>query len=322
MSRKRDDTPTFLHFDELSSKPIKQRIPKLLTMRSNVLVNAYRKAGKTSLMMDLMASMTSDEDFLGTLSCVKLEGPCVYMNIELEQSMLRQYAQANGIEKDNDAALFLDYCGRMSQFKLADDEWRDDFADALYDIGAAALIIDPIHPVIAMGGGDSNSNDEGRYTMELLGEIRRSAELDHLFVVDHTGHQDKTRARGASSKEDWADVLWNVQSAGDGTEGRTLTAVGRGVADHKITYQLDHGRLHTMEKDYKDGKVTAAGAVRAALISAGKALTSQEIQAATGLSSTTVSDTLNEMDHVGNVDRHPRKGQGGGYVWNIPTAGF
>lgn len=330
MPRKREpeDKFRFLQYDQLSKKPVKQRIPGLLTTTGNVLINAYRKAGKTSLIMDLIGALTTEQKFLGTLPCDQLGGPMVYLNIELEQSMLRHYAEGAGL-RENEDVYYLDFCGHLSKFQLADEAWRLDLADALYDIGAAGLVIDPIHPIISMAGGSSDDNDEGRMVCELLSEIRREADMDHLFVIDHTGHADKTRARGASAKEDWADILWNVQSAGQEGTGRLLKAKGRGLIEKDaIHYELNQdGRLVVSAPDGgnvgKRGPAPkAANAVRTALFNSDDPLTIEEIMAETGFSLNSVKNNLAEMKEMGNVECKTRKGAGKTLEYYIPNRGF
>ena len=56
----------FLHISDLSDEPVKYRIPDLLTMRGNVLISAYRKTGKTTLILHLAAALCNKTTpFLG-----------------------------------------------------------------------------------------------------------------------------------------------------------------------------------------------------------------------------------------------------------------
>lgn len=233
--RRRSKVSPFVFIDlpDLDDTPVEYRIPGFLANESrNVLISAYRKTGKTALVATLANSLVTGSPFLSA-TCKALDGPLVYVNLELSQAMLRHYFGSLHLRLSRSIKV-LDYCGQASKFLLADEDWRLDFARALIDIRAAALVIDPLHPLAAMNGADSNSNDEMRHTLELLGEISRDANLDHLFIVDHTGHAEKNRARGASGKEDWADVLWNIRGQED--EPRTLTATGRGDIGGSVTY--------------------------------------------------------------------------------------
>lgn len=303
-----------IRFCELSNEPVEYRIPGLLRNRGNVLISAYRKTGKTSLILTLQACLDKGTPFLGK-SCEPLPGPSVYTNFELDQPMLRKYAKDLGLDIRSERALVLDFRGRATKFRLSDDEWREDFADMLLDMEASALIVDPIHPVLIGNFTDSNSNDEARATLELLGEVAEMAKLLHLFIVDHTGHADKTRARGASGKEDWADVLWNVQGNGD---SRTLDAIGRGVSD-SLTYEMTSDGKLTTAPDFgtahQPGKPTLHGAIRAALAD-GDALTVAELCAATNASQQRVQEALQAMETMGNIERTGKAGRA--ELWRIP----
>lgn len=299
----------FLSLAELSDRPVTYRIKDLLTDTGNVLISAYRKAGKSSLILDLLKAMTQEAPFLGSLPCEPLDGVAVYVNIELDQAMLRGYCETMGIDiKRNKQLLVADYYGRVGEFDIEDEDWCIDFASYLKKVGAAALVVDPIHPVIAMHGGDSNDNDQSRQVMEILGSIRRRARLDHLFVIDHTGHADKTRARGASGKEDWADILWNIE-ARDG--GRALTAIGRGVSGDVCYEQGNNGLLQVKAKgtNGQPGKPSVAGAIKAAMESAHGTMTQGEIEAATGIPQQTISDHLKQMMDMGSVEKRGKDGR-------------
>lgn len=221
---------------ELDATPVRYRIPGLLTMNGNVLFSAYRKLGKTTLTASLITALTTDSQFLG-LPCKPLDGPLVYVNLELHQNMLREYMLSQGNDLDTKLVGVQDYRGDAGRFHLEDDAWRHDYADMLYNYRASALIIDPLSPLMAMNAVDSDNNDMARMVLEQLGEIAAEAELHHLIVVDHTGHADKTRARGASGKADWADVLWNLSGDEKGKD-RTLDVMGRGTSG-SVSYSMD-----------------------------------------------------------------------------------
>lgn len=318
----------FLTLAELDRTPIEYRIPDLLTTEGNVLISAFRKTGKTSLILNLIAALTSEENFLGSLPCKALPGPVVYVNLELHQSMLWQYCQEMGMQVDNKQVLIQDYRGYSNKYQWPDDEWRSQYTKMLTSVGASALIIDPIHPLLVSGMVDSNSNDEARLALELLGEIARDAELAHLFVIDHTGKADRTTARGASSKEDWADVLWNIGMDADGSSPyRTLTVTGRGVSGEQRYLRRDkHLYLAASHDGSEDRAGHSAGAAGGTQTTQGKILaelrrcpcTVPQLLAAIGTSNSSISAALNMLEGSGNVERVGRaRGKGGPDVWKI-----
>lgn len=225
---------TFLPPAELDDTPIDHRIPDLLTTRGNLLLSSYRKVGKTSLALNLVGALTTDLPFLGGLPCKPLVGPVAYVNLDLPQAMLRQYYLDAGLKLDSELVLFQDYVGKALHFRLLDLEWRAEYAQRLWKEEAGALIIDSLPKVLACNGIDLNDNSEVIRGLEALSEIATDAQLSHVICLDSVGHSDKTRSRGASALEDWADVLWNIQADGEpGSPYRSLTTTGRGVSGHQ-----------------------------------------------------------------------------------------
>jgi hypothetical protein len=207
--------------------------------------------------------------------------------------------------------------GHASQFKIADGQWREGYADDLLREGASALVIDPISPLMAMHGVDSNDNDMSRMVLEQLGEIAVRANLNHLFIVDHTGHADKTRGRGASAKEDWADVLWNI-TAPDDSPYRSLAATGRGVSGAQ-RYLMRDKRLHlAAAKDAAQGSaggtVSREGLIMAELRKGAR--TSVELAPIAGVTPERVRQLLKELEAVGNVQQRGKRGHA--EQWQLP----
>ena len=287
---------------ELSDEVPEERIPGLLTMTGNVLISAYQKAGKTTLILSLLNALTSEASFLGR-ACRTLHGSVTYVNLELHENMLRQYAIDVGMELDNENAVFEDYRGWGSEFRVRDYDWRLEYAELLQKRKSRALIIDPIHPLFVHSMADSNNNDEAREVMEMLGHIAAMAELNHLFVVDHTGHADKHRARGASGKGDWADIIWNV--TGEGDKPRTLTVVGRGVMGG-CQYVREDG--HLIEADNDGNAMTAKNRILNTLRKRGGSMTVQELQIAANCSQSTVSNELKSMAAFSQVEMVGKSG--------------
>lgn len=305
----------FLQWDQLSTEPVRYRIPDLLTMRGNVLFSAYRKTGKTTLVMNLMAALTSRQKFLGGLECKPIEGKVVYVNLELDQSMLRKYGEEEGIKQG--AVIVQDYRGRASRFLLNDEKWRANYADELFDLGADVLVVDPIHPLLVAGATDSNDNDMAREALELLGEIAADAELHHLFLVDHTGHADKSRSRGASGKEDWADMLWNLQGS-EGENIRTLQVIGRG-ANGSACYTKDRDGACQLASDTST-EISPKSRVSIELGKTVKPMKPNDIAAKLGLDRSTVSKALGELLAEGNVERLNYK-DGQAELWKSTRGG-
>lgn len=305
-----------------------------MTTEGNVLISAYRKAGKTSLILNLVAALTTPNKFLGGLSCRPVPGPVVYVNLELHQSMLRQYCTDMGLKLDNDMVLVQDYRGHATKFLLQEEDWRAEYAEKLWKQEASVLIIDPISPLLAMNGVDSNDNDMARVVLENLGEIAADAQLDHLIVIDHTGHAEKGRARGASGKEDWADMLWNVVAdAEPNSPYRSLNVIGRGVQGHQ-RYMKQHNDLVLAQGgDARPGNlggvtgpVAASGpSKRSAILEyiGARSVTSRQIQMKLEMHQTVADRELNALVAGGRVRIAGKaEGKGGAALYALVETPF
>ncbi len=190
--------------------------------------------------MHMLNALSEGEDFLGR-ECREVSVTVVYVNLELNQSMLRKYAEDMGIDLEDKHLKVLDYQGRASQLKIDDSGFRNSFAAAVKDVEGKVLVLDPLSPILSMLGIDSNDTDRVREVLENLGEMAKQAGCD-LVIIDHTGHTAQGRPRNSSAKLDWPDVLWNLQLASkDETDpGRELhVGTGRGVMASTIYYRMD-----------------------------------------------------------------------------------
>jgi Bifunctional DNA primase/polymerase, N-terminal/AAA domain/Winged helix-turn-helix DNA-binding len=302
-------TPTqanfdFIKFSDLSDEPLSYRIPGVLPMESNVLFSAYRKAGKTSTIMGLVRALTSPADFLD-LHCARVTGRVVYVNFELSDQMLRKYATDAALKLDSDKMRVWQLRGNARQFPITNDDFALTFAEKLKEADCEVLIIDPLSPIMASMGWDSNDNDRARQVCESFSMVGQKADVSNIIIVDHTGHEIKTRSRGASGKEDWADVLWNLEKTGD---TRKLRIEGRGVDESSISFKrdLDSGELVTViPKDVDNGDRQLLISV----LSKRPDSTSKDVQEDTGWSKSTTNRRLSEAVNAGVV-MPPSKSKG------------
>lgn len=244
----------FMEFDTLDDTPLEYRVDGIWPEDSNLLLSAYAKTGKTTLILHLLRALSEGDEFFGR-KCHQVNGTVVYVNLELGQQMLRKYAVDAGIDLKSKHLKLVDLRGRATSFKFTDAGFREKFAAQLREVECEVLVIDPLSPIMALAALDSNSPDDSRRAMEDLGTIASDAGAD-LVIVDHTGHADRNRPRGATAKMDWADVLWNLQSVSkDETDpGRHLKVTGRlGVMADTLYYRMEDGGLVTQDEEWHDG---------------------------------------------------------------------
>lgn len=176
-------------------------VERLLPEGGNLLLTAQRKSGKTTLVLNLAESLTTGKPFLGVLDTEHIAGRVGFLNYELTPGILTEYSQ--GLVTNPGRVLAVNLLGRLNP--LASGRGRAALADHLHAHGVEVLIVDPFSGAAA--GVDENSNSEVR---QWLDELHRWAMEDvgarALVLSNHAGWA-ADRSRGASSLEDWANVL-------------------------------------------------------------------------------------------------------------------
>jgi hypothetical protein len=176
-------------------------VERLLPEGGNLLLTAQRKSGKTTLVLNLAESLTTGKPFLGLLDTEHIAGRVGFLNYELTPGILTAYSQ--GLVTNPSRVLVVNLLGRTNP--LGFDRGRAALAGHLRAHDVEVLIVDPFSGAAA--GVDENSNSEVR---QWLDELHRWAMEDvgarALVLSNHAGWASD-RSRGASSLEDWANVL-------------------------------------------------------------------------------------------------------------------
>lgn len=179
----------------------KPLVERLLPEGGNLLLTAQRKSGKTVLIFNLAESLTTGKPFLGALDTECLAGRVGILNFELTPGLVTDYTQK--MVTNPDRVLVVNLLGRANP--LASDRGRTALAAHLRTHAVEVLIVDPFSGAAA--GVDENSNSEVR---QWLDELHRWSMEDAgaraLVLSNHAGWSSD-RSRGASSLEDWANVL-------------------------------------------------------------------------------------------------------------------
>lgn len=234
-------------FLETPDEPAQYRIDQLWPRGGNVLLAAQQKAGKTTMIANLVRCLVDDELFLGKYNVEPITGQIVLLDNELDERMLRRWLREQDIEH-SDQVHVIPMKGRLSTFRILEDATRTRWSERLS--GAQVLILDPMRPVLD-ALGLSEDKEAGRF-LQAWDALKVEAGADETVVVHHMGWTSG-HARGDSRMVDWADVNWKIEKekpqandelfspltdSGDGGK-RYYTAHGRDVYVPKGLLEYD-----------------------------------------------------------------------------------
>lgn len=208
--------------------PLTWRIADLLSIGDNLLLYAQRKAGKTTLAMNLIVAVLRGEHFLDRVT-TEIDGTVAYWDAELGRRRFRSWL--NDIDVGDRAARLSYRDFRALPFPAVfDDDVAESIAAELKAEDVRLWVIDPAVHAIARWPTTASSAESDNVTVtqftNRLDEIKTAAGVSELVVIHHAGHA-RSGGRGASRWEDWPDVLWGLtRSPGKGSQ---FQALGRDV---------------------------------------------------------------------------------------------
>lgn len=215
----------------------KYRIGKMWPTDGKILITAPRKAGKTTLVGNLVRSLADGVPFLG--SNILLDGhpgfevsplsgrKVMLLDFEMTRDMLREWLADQRIQTP-DAVRVEMMRGRT--WDMRNHTERDRWAAYLRELDVGVLIIDPIGPVLHGLGIEENSNSEVGAVLTALDRLCLDGGVDELACVHHAGHGAEQRSRGASVFVGWPDAFWELKrDTEDDSNSRFLFAEGRDV---------------------------------------------------------------------------------------------
>ena len=204
-------------------------IDRLHPSGGNTLLVAEKKAGKTTLALNLVRALVDEEPFLGHFEVRPLTGRVAFLNYELDAEMFREWARDLDIRCVKKVAHPIHVRGRTLRFWELRTATR--LTNWLRRNKVEFLIVDPA--ARAWNGLVDNENDNaqvGRF-IDALDDIKRRSGVRDLLLTTHTGRarqeDGQERSRGATRLEDWMDAGWYLTKDHDGR--RSLRAIGRDV---------------------------------------------------------------------------------------------
>lgn len=239
-------TPTITALDEflaIEDPPQRYRLEGLWPSGGRAMLAAQFKAGKTTMVGNLVRALVDGEAFLDAFAVEPLvEGRrVVVIDDELDERMIRAWLRDQNIVH-TEAAAVLPLRGNLASFDILDPAIRTQWANALRQARAEIVILDCLAPLLD-ALGLSEDKEAGKLLVafdELLGE----ADVAEAVVVHHMGHSGE-RTRGASRLRDWPDVEWRlVREKGEDGETdpgapRFFSAYGRDVDVPESALQFD-----------------------------------------------------------------------------------
>ena len=168
--------------------------------------------GKTFLALDLAGCVAAGRDFHGR---EVMQGPVVYMAGEGHNGIVRRFmawAKQNDIEDpaalpfliSERAANFLDVATMKAVCASCD-------AVAAEDCEQRLVVVDTV--ARSFGAGDENSTQDMGQFIGAVDDLKARYPGATILLVHHTGHGDKSRARGAMALKGALDAEYRVEKS-------------------------------------------------------------------------------------------------------------
>lgn len=232
------------------------RIDKLALSGARVMLSAQYKAGKTTLVGNLIRALADGEPFLGRFDVKIPARRLVLIDDELDNDTLRRWLREQGIVNTGAVADVVSLRGRLAAFNLLDERCRDEWIRRLSDLGCDYLILDCLRPVLDALGLDEN-RDAGKFLVP-FDTMLTSAGVGDACVVQHMGHTGE-RSRGDSRLQDWPDAIWRlVRESEEPDSARFFSAFGRDVNVPEGRLSFDSRRLKYTDGNRADAKLQGA----------------------------------------------------------------
>lgn len=202
--------------------PLTYRVEELWPSLGTVFVVAAYKAGKTTLLMNIIRCLIDGGLFLGRFKTTPVSRNVGYLNFEVNENQGKAWLKRLGIKKQE--RLFTwNLKGFGSPLSTALS--KEKFIQALIEKDIEVLIIDPFSG--AFRKGSTNDNDEVKDFLLQVDEVVRKAGVQEVLMAVHAGN-DPNKPRGATTLGDHPDALWNITKS-DAGKTRFFKAEGRDV---------------------------------------------------------------------------------------------
>jgi len=229
-SRPTESAPVIETLDDLiasADDDHRPRIEGLLHEGQRAMLVAQFKAGKTTLIGNLIRSLVDGDPFLGRFATTAIAGRVAVLDFEMSKGQLKTWLRDQGIRR-RDAVRVIRLRGKGTHFDIREAGVRAAWAARLRAAGVAFVILDCVRPLLDALG--LNEHSEGGLLLTAFDALLAEAGIEEGLVVHHSGHQEAVRARGDSRFRDWPDAEWRlVRESEDPASTRFFSAFGRDV---------------------------------------------------------------------------------------------
>lgn len=230
-------------------EPEKYRVADILTEGSTCAIVAKAKAGKTTLVMNLMKSLADGSPFLGK-EVTPVERNVCYWDLELVYTYQLDRFRQVGIEN---AEKIINRPLQGYTTALSTAIGQNFAVKDLTEAQADVWIIDTFGA--AFDGEDENHNSQVRKFFKGVDRVKRLSGVKEVFIIFHTGKGDSHSARGASASEDWPAVIWEYGGisgkAIDPDDARRKMFVYGRLAPQTLYVEYDSGVLSLIDEPAK-----------------------------------------------------------------------
>lgn len=233
-------------------------VDQLAPANGRVMLSAQYKAGKTTLVGNLIRSLADREPFLDRFEITRPPNRIALIDTELDDSTLRRWLRDQNITNRAAVADIVGLRGRVAALNLLDDRTRAQWATRLGDLGCDYLALDCLRPVLDALGLDEH-RDAGQFLVA-FDALLTEAGISDAFMVQHMGHSGE-RARGDSRLQDWPDATWRLVRENEEPHApRFFSAYGRDVdiREGRLSYTTATRHLSYVAGSRKDSKAEAA----------------------------------------------------------------
>lgn len=214
---------------ELSKLPrehAQHMVYELCGMKHNVVLAAQYKTGKTTLGLNFVRSVLTEDPFLDRQVNFPSDYSVAWFNGEMEKEDFEDYAEPIGIPGNRFAVMHL----RGRRLPILNDHVADWVIKWLVEHNVKCWGVDSWRRLCAWSGVPENSNEDVERLTEQIDYIKKEAGVLSFLALAHTGRgraeEGEEHARGATALDDWVDARW-IMTKKDGT--RYMYAEGRKV---------------------------------------------------------------------------------------------